>query len=194
MMKLEEFETAVLIQMHEQIAHILAKRGQKEAPNLCHQIKLERIGDGVAVTSPYNSKFVAKARGLRGAWSAGRWVFSASMGEHVKAAMLECYGVSGEHPYETVTLLVKRWDKEAYRNELELFGWPIAKAYGGRDSGAKLEKNIFLLDGELTSGGSVKNWQTAAKSASFEIHNYPKAALAREDVQTAIAEGWCEVK
>lgn len=189
-MKLHEMETAELLAVKKEIEEILASR---QNPGLCWDIKLETEGGKVYTTSPYNSEFVTKARNLRGEWQSGRWAFSTSVLEHVRNVMLECYGVTGENPYETVTLLVKEWNDCMYIGGLELFGRPIAKAYG-RDSGAKLQDGIVLLEGRLTSGGSVKNWQTAAKDATFEIHNFPKVALSRADVQTALSEGWVEVK
>lgn len=190
-MNLDNFSNEELLTLKKGIEALISNRAAEQ--NLCHKIKLEVEGGKVKTTSPYNSDFVTKARGLKGAWGDGKWAFNISVLEHVKNAMLECYGVTGEHPYETVVLIVKNLNDYARREGFELFGRSIAKAYG-RDSGAKAQEDIFLVKGEFTSGGSVKNWQTVIKNATFEIHNFPKAALGREDVRKAVEEGWCSVK
>ena len=40
----------------------------------------------------------------------------------------------------------------------------------------------------------MKNWYTEVVDATFEIQNFPLPRTEFEDVQTAIAEGWCEIK
>lgn len=192
MENLKELTTEQLQEMKAQVEAILLGRAES-SENLCHDIRLVVDSGTVKVASPYNSCFVTKARGLKGTWDKGQWLFNTSVAGHVKNAMLECYGVTGETPYEIVTLVVSGYDDYERQKGIELFGRPIAKAFG-RDSGAKAQDGIFLIEGQFTSGGSVKNWQTVAKNATFEIHNYPKAALNRADVKEAIEKGWCRVK
>lgn len=163
------------------------------APTMGTAIRTVVTDKSVVVYSYYNDLFVRRARGLRGNWVSGAWNFTPAVLEHVKAAVLECFGVDGTAPYEVCTLLVKGLDTGARTEGVELFGRPIAKAYG-RDSGAKPGDDIFLLSGSFSSGGSVKNWSTNVNDATFEIHNFPIAALKRADVQKAIEEGWCEIK
>ncbi|AYQ31467.1 hypothetical protein [Runella sp. SP2] len=158
-----------------------------------HKIQTIKTSNSIKTISPYNEEFVKKARGLRGTFINGEWVFDLSVEDHVIKAMIACYSVSGLHPYEVCTLTVKEYNEEVWHSGVELFGRPIAKAWG-RDSGAKAQDDIFLLDGRFTSGGSVKNWRTCVKNATFEIHNYPVAGLERADVLEAIQEGWVEVK
>lgn len=166
---------------------------QNPEKKYAHSIKTEKAGDKIATTSPYNEQFVKKARGLRGTFMSGKWVFNESVEEHVIKAMLDCYSVTGLHPYEVCTITVKNYNESCKCSGVELFGRPIAKAWG-RDSGAKAQEDIFLLDGRFLSDGSMKNWYTTIKNATFEIHNFPVAALDRTDVQDAINEGWVEVK
>lgn len=152
-----------------------------------------RIENGkVFVTSPYNLCFVSKARNLQGRWDNGAWVFPEAIADHVKNAVRDCYGVDGTSEYETCILLVRGYRGHQYTGGVELFGRPIAKAFG-RDSGAKLSEGIIMLEGSAESGGSVKNWSTVV-NGTFEIHGYPVAALEREDVKKGIADGWVEVK
>jgi len=76
---------------------------------------------------------------------------------------------------------------------VELFGRTIACAFG-RDSGAKLGDGIIWIYGIKKSGGSVKNWYTEVREATFEIQNFPIERTKFADVQKAIEEGWCEIK
>lgn len=147
----------------------------------------------IKVKSPYNGCFVSKARALKGSFSAGYWVFPASVKDHVLNAVRECYGVDGTKPYATCILIVTDYTERAITSGVELFGRPIAKAWG-RDGGAKISDDVFFIAGKPTSGGSVKNWRTDVEHCDFEIHNFPVDALTRADVAKAIEEGWVNVK
>lgn len=153
---------------------------------------IEKEGQ-VKVTSPYNKKFVNKARNLRGKWKDGAWWFDDSIIEYVRDLMMECFGTTGEVPYENVDLLIKDYDGTGGRSPVELFGRTIARAFG-RDSGAKLGDGIILISGDVDSCGSMKNWTTEVNHATFIIKDFPKPATELEDVQEAIRDGWCEIK
>lgn len=179
-----------LLAVRDEVASIIASKS--EGIKTAHVICFTEAENNCHAAGYYNSCFVAKARGLKGSFSNGKWVFPISVSEHVRAAMKRCYGVDGVAPYPVTKVTVSNWNAQIYTDGLELFGRPIAKAFG-RDSGAKIGDDIFLLDGKLTSGGSVKNWMTKAIDATFEIHNFPIEALEREDLQKAIEEGWAKV-
>lgn len=147
----------------------------------------------ISVVTPYDPKFVAKARNLRGKWKDGAWHFDDSIEDYVKNALMDCYGTTGEGPVELCSLVISNWSDYGDCKPVELFGRTIAKAWG-RDSNAKLGDNIIWIDGQYTSGGSVKNWRTRVEDATFEIQNFPLARTEFRDVQTAISEGWCEIK
>ena len=153
---------------------------------------IEKDGQ-VKVTSPYNAKFVAKARNVRGKWKEDAWWFDDSIIDYVRDLMVTCFNTTGEVPYEEVSLLVKNYTDYASKSAVELFGRTIAKAWG-RDGGAKLGEGIIFIDGSYDSGGSVKNWSTDVKDATFEIQNFPLPATELPEVQEAIKAGWCEIK
>lgn len=157
--------------------------------------KKNEIDGTIEVVTPYNREFVEKARNLRGKWNSAKsaWVFDDSIEEYVKQALIDCYGTTGEGPIEYCSLLIKKHTDQADKDAVELFGRTIAKAYG-RDSGAKLGDGIVWIDGTYDSGGSVKNWRTDVYSGTFEIQNFPLPRTEFEDVQEAIAAGWCEIK
>lgn len=148
----------------------------------------------IRVKTPYDRSFVEKARNLRGSFDkqTSEWVFDDSIEEYVRQALMDVYGTTGEERVETVSLVITDFEESKYTGPVELFGRTIARAFG-RDSGAKLGDGIIWISGEYTSGGSVKNWRTYV-DGSFEIQNFPKPRLQKEDVQEAIADGWCKVK
>jgi len=159
------------------------------------EINLEIIEkeDQIKVTSPYNQKFVNKARNLRGKWKDGAWWFDDSIVDYVRDLMKGCFGTTGEEPYDNVDLVISNFTDSYSRGAVELFGRTIAKAWG-RDSGAKLGDGIILISGRIKSGGSVKNWYTEVDGADFIIKDFPKPATELSEVKKAIDEGWCEVK
>jgi len=161
---------------------------------MCQSIKLELIDDKIKVTSPYNEKFVNRARNLRGQWKNGAWWFDDSIIDYVREVMMECFATTGEIPFETCTLLIKDYTaSDGSRGPCVLFGRTIARALG-RDSGARLGDDIIFISGKYSSGGSVKNWCTNIENATFEIHKFPVPSIELPAVKMAIEEGWCEVK
>lgn len=156
-------------------------------------IQLTIIDDKVKVLSPYNEKFVTRARNLRGQWKQSAWWFDDSIIDYVRELMMECFGTTGEIAYETCTLLITKFTNFENNAPVVLFGRTVAKAFS-RDSGARLGDDIILISGEYKSGGSVKNWRTEVKDATFEMHNFPIPSLNLKEVKEAIHEGWCEVK
>jgi len=156
-------------------------------------IQLSIVDDKVKVSTPYNAGFVQKCRNLRGQFKQGAWWFDDSIIDYVREAMIEFYGTTGEIPYENCTLLISDYSDTEGRGPVVLFGCTIAIAFG-RDSGARLGDNIVFISGDYDSSGSVKNWTTSVRNATFEIHNFPVPSLELSDVKKAIEEGWCKVK
>lgn len=149
----------------------------------------------IRTKTPYNKNFVEKARNLRGKWDreVEEWVFDDNIEDYIKKALLECYGTTGEGVVETCNLLIKEQTLDQKWGSVELFGRSIARAFG-RNSGAELCNGIIWLSGEYKSGGSMKNWYTEIEDGTFEIQEFPIERTKFEDVQTAIKEGWCEIK
>jgi hypothetical protein len=134
--------------------------------------------------SPYNSEFVAAARKLGGRWNAPAWSFDVRDEQRVRAACAEHYGTDGL----TADLVTVRAefgpDNDTLRGPIEIFGRPVARAFG-RDSGAKLADGVLLLSGGFNSGGSVKNWRTKAQEGTVcLVRDLPRAAVER-----ALADG-----
>jgi hypothetical protein len=156
-------------------------------------ISLEIIDDKVKVTSPFNEGFVSRCRNFRGTFKNGVWWFDDSIIDYVREAMLEYFGTTGETPFKTCTLLIKNYNGYGDKAPVKLFGRTVARAFG-RDSGAKLGDDIIFISGEYCSGGSMKNWCTNVRNATFEMHNFPLPSTGLTDVKKAIEEGWCVIK
>lgn len=147
----------------------------------------------IKVITPYNAEFVQKCRNLRGTFKDGAWFFDDSIEEYVKKALIDTYGVDGTSPVELCTLVVNEFTSSSSCGAVDLFGRTVAIAFG-RDSGAKLGDGIILINGYVNSSGSVKNWSTVVKNATFEIQKFPLERTKFDDIQKAITEGWVEVK
>ena len=149
----------------------------------------------VKVQTPYNAEFVTKAKNLGGKWDtlSKTWIFNENVLDYVKEILIQIYGVTGETTYQTCTLVVKNYSAEVVTGAVELFGRTIARA-SGRDTGVSLGESIVWINGKKESGGSTKYWKTIVENATFEIQDFPVERTKFEDVQKAIAEGWCEIK
>jgi len=158
-------------------------------------VKLTVNNGQVKVQTPYNAEFVTKAKNLGGKWDtlSKSWIFNENVLDYVKEILLQIYGVTGETTYQTCTLVVKNYSAEVVTGAVELFGRTIARA-SGRDTGVSLGDGIVWINGKKESGGSTKYWKTIVENATFEIQNFPFERTKFEDVQKAIAEGWCEIK
>lgn len=158
-------------------------------------VNLIRENGQVRVQTTYNSEFVTKAKNLGGKWdnNSKSWIFNESVLDYVKEILTQIYGVTGETPYATCTLVVKNYSAEVVTGAIELFGRTIARA-SGRDSGVSLGDGIVWINGKKESGGSTKYWKTIVENGFFEIQDFPVERTKFEDVQQAIAEGWVEIK
>lgn len=156
-------------------------------------VKIQVDGNKFVVTSPYSTEFVKVARNYGGKWNGDGWVFANSEMPDIKKKLLEIYGSDGTLQ-PAVTLLVKNLsDRSDVNSGYELFNIPIARAYG-RDSGARLNSNIILIDGEITSDGSMKHPYTRLKEATFRIKDVPKSLINNNIyLANAIKDGWVKV-
>lgn len=128
-----------------------------------------KIEDGkIIVTSPYNSDFVKAVRNINGKWTGNAWSVPAVMGDQVKNLLLKHYGTTGNEPTKTYIITAKK-DIDELCGPVCAGGLVIAQARG-RDSGAKTLDGVYLLDGDIDSTGSVKNWRTwVEKDSTFQV-------------------------
>ncbi|MGR4857885.1 hypothetical protein ABLT32_02130 [Bacteroides pyogenes] len=159
-----------------------------------NKIEFSIIDDKIRVVTPYNSRFIDKARNFRGEWKDGAWWFDDSIIDYVRDTMMEIFGTTGDTEYKECDLLVENYSDSQLCAPVVLFGRVIAQA-SGRGSGAKLGSSIIFLSGEYRSGGSLKNWQTVVSNATFIIKDFPEHSLSADaEVKKAIEDGWCKVQ
>lgn len=146
-------------------------------------IKIKKVENKIKAYSPYNPDLPKRARNLGGKWNGACWVFDYRDEKRVRELYIEIYGTDGS--IATGDLVTLRVTTKDFANEtlywyadkagLYFAGRSIAYATG-RDSGARLSEGVILIKGGFTSGGSMKNWETKAKSCEtiFELRDVPR--------------------
>ena len=117
-------------------------------------------GDSIRVTTPYYYPFIKDARNLGGEWDSSKkaWIFPSFLLEPVKKLMIKHYGETGEEPTTPYLVTANEHVSETI-GPVRCGRKLLCKAWG-RDSGAKTYKGVYLLEGEIDSGGSAKWWTT----------------------------------
>lgn len=148
------------------------------------KVLIERQGDMLGVTCPYNPDFGRKAKQIAGQWDGKvkTWIFDARNEELVRKLLIDVYGTDDSATAELVSvkLVITRPDEAECRvgptcGSLVIAGRVVAAATG-RDSGARLGEGVVVVNGGFKSGGSMKNWETRVKSNTVIImHDVPKA-------------------
>lgn len=139
-------------------------------------VRMRIVGDALMVHTPYRTTFPPKARRLGGQWSPerGAWVFDRRTATYVSPILIDCYGTDGTMEVPTVSVRLTGC-VYADRGPITYRGRVLAEATG-RDSGARLGRDMALLVGSVGSGGSVKYWttNTRGEDATFLLHDVPE--------------------
>jgi hypothetical protein len=149
------------------------------------QIKNSKESENLYVYTPYNADFVKAVKRINGTWSAAdrAWIVTPKMKEQLKKLLLEYYGETGEEQKRTykITATRKFWECRA---SVTAGGLVIASAMN-RDSGAKVGEGVYMLEGEIDSGGSAKYWGTEVEEDSvFQVE------MTEVQARRAATEGW----
>lgn len=154
----------------------------------------------VIVNAPYHPNFPTGAKRLGGKWNPAEkvWVFDLRDEDRVRELCNQIYGSDahviggkGERaPVELVTLRLRaKSEVSAHTSAVFAAGRCVARATG-RDSGARLGDGVVLLEGQATSGGSMKNWYTVVCEGSvLEIRDVPRAAAEKELAESSEWDG-----
>lgn len=113
----------------------------------------------------YNLVLVEKCRELAGRFDEASkvWVFNELVENEIEE-LDDLYNSD-----EIVVDIEAKTDLSEWHNSIAFAGYPLARAFG-RDSGAKLCTDVIQLEGDISSGGSVKNWRTlCSEGAKFRI-------------------------
>lgn len=147
------------------------------------EFRIENCGDGkIAVYTPYDKKFVEAIKNIGSArWNGEAWTVPIDYTDNVRGIMKDIYGRDDRSTGETVDCEIEFLQSYYVgKAAVVMFGKTIARAWG-RDSGAKVGDDVMLIEGDINSGGSVKNWETRVYAgAKFIVKNVPKARFEKE--------------
>lgn len=143
-------------------------------------IKLQEVNDKILVTTPYNGEFISDLKqsisGIK--WNGSEWEIFKNAEDVLLNLLKKHYGYIPNSSVITVKITSLR-TIEKRRDSVYFRGYPIVRATG-RDSGAKVVNGTNLLDGKITSTGSVKNWYTTVKKDSTFKIEIPKSVIESE--------------
>ena len=126
----------------------------------------------------YNILLVERCRELGGRWdsSSYSWVFSTIVEDEVE----QLDEIWNSEPI-TVNLKFES-DAFGYQDAVYFKGFMLAKATA-KTSGAVLGSDVSLINGDIGSGGSIKNWVSYIDSGSILRLQVPKKVLTDEELK-----------
>ena len=144
------------------------------------------IKDGRAsVFTPFNRDFVSAIRNVGGRkWDADDkcWTVPEEALPQVRQIMMNIYGET-DLPGTCGSVTVKVTFKEEYYercNDVIIFKKVIASARG-RDSGARPGDDVTFIEGEPTSGGSMKNWESVVPAGAVVLLRHVPLSVWEQD-------------
>ena len=153
-------------------------------------MRVEENGTKASIYTEYNADFVsALKKKIGGAtWDSEKkcWNVPIQSIDTVRALMMTYYGETDISEPATRFSVRFNMDCECLRSPVIVFGRSLATAVG-RDSGAKLGDGFEIVDGEIESGGSWKNWRTIARG-TFIAHGVTQAMIDNEDLKDDLLE------
>lgn len=141
-------------------------------------VTVVREGDYFVVQTPYDSKYISELKktisGYK--WDPNRkvWLIPVDAEPVMQELLKKYFNYSGGPTEKNVTIIITAKKELSTAADAVRFGpIPIAKA-SGRDSGAKVMQNVYMLKGEIRSGGSTKHWMTyVAEGSVFKVKHVP---------------------
>lgn len=153
-------------------------------------------GSKVTASSPYNPELPSSAKALGGRWDAAArvWTFDARDEQRVRELYRTVYGTDGTASdvvtiRATAAALARATSGQWRATTVFLAGREVAHVRG-RDSGATLGEGVVVVEGWVSSGGSVKNPRVDwGKSTVLEIRDVPRglAEALAADAESGVA-------
>ena len=137
------------------------------------------------VFTPFNRDFVNAIRNIGGRkWDADDkcWTVPEEALPEVRKIMMDAFGET-DLPDTCGSVTVKVTFKEEYSSRCDdvvIFKKVIASARG-RDSGARPGDDVTFLEGEPTSGGSMKNWKSVVPAGCVVLLRHVPRAVWEQD-------------
>ena len=157
---------------------------QQSEVNMCN-IKVKVENGRASVFTPFNRDFVNAIRNVGGRkWDADEkcWTVPEESLPEVRQIMMAVYGET-DLPGTCGFVTVKVTFKERYyerRDDVIIFKKVIASARG-RDSGARPGDDVTFLEGEPTSGGSMKNWESVVPAGAVVLLRHVPLSVWEQD-------------
>ena len=145
-----------------------------------NNIIIERTEDQIKIKSDFHPDLPYFAKRLAGKFENKSWVFDIRDEENVKKLYIHLFGYfDADVPCVDAKVTALR-DYEEDKTSIYFAGRQVARAYS-RDSGATLGDGIIVLEGNFSSGGSVKHWVTRVyENTVFEIRDVPLSKIEEE--------------
>jgi hypothetical protein len=110
------------------------------------------------------------------------WKLSTDYKDEVRKILLDYYGTDGSFSEKIVNIeLLANQEIKMPQKPVLFAGKNIAQAFN-RDSGARVGQNVALIGGDISSGGSSKNWETIVEKGSrFKVMHVNEQLLSFEN-------------
>ena len=156
-------------------------------------IKIEERDGRIYIYTPYNSHFVNELKNVVGAkWNGEAWSAPGDSIDIVREIMMKCYGETDIYQAPKVNLKITfNTNVDKWHGPICMLGKTIARAWG-RDSGARLGKDVALIKGRAISSGSLANWYTTIERGT-EIMVYNVSKDLYDNFDPEMADVTCEL-
>lgn len=153
----------------------------------------EKDGKLVIQIPPTAEDARAMLKALGGKWNPSTYSWELSPAAREKAAKILWSNFGGYNSYMrngwSVTLEAEE-DVRAGCRSISFFGREILIGRG-RDSGARPGADVLILDDKVSTGGSVRYWETrAAKGTVVRVENLDVEAIKNEDGTLNVPRYW----
>ena len=144
-------------------------------------IKMIKQDAQILVITPYLARVSTYLKNLGNAkWDASQqgWLIDADFENDISQKLIKTFGSDGSTEVETVSAYITFTEnKIEKRKPIGVAGLVFARA-NGRDGGATTGEGVALLEGEISSGGSAKNWESIVKEgAKFKVTKLIKTLI-----------------
>jgi len=162
---------------------------------MCNTFAIATKGNTILITTPFNPRFVDHVKAAGARWNADEkaWTMDVRDLETAREIMRRIYG-RDDQPCELVSARVTFLDDIQHTCGPVVICGRIVASAKGRDTGARVGEGVCLEKGQITSGGSTKNWHTeVCKGAVLVIHDLPRALAenrAASDAAKIEDRGW----
>lgn len=147
---------------------------------MTNKVSSVQRGKKILVTAPYNPDANARFRELGGKFDRGTksWTFPNLVKEELAETLMDHYFEDGFLPVRRGVVKIKANHSFGCTHTPIRFAGRILGRAKSRDGGARISDGVNVLSGSLTSGGSVKNWETRiAEDSVLAVHDMPESIM-----------------